>query len=62
MNGIMNENQLAFVKEYRFDNPLVQKIDSVIDKRYRDYHKNFFIHLNIDVYIIFILQILEIRK
>ena len=39
----MNENQLAFVKEYKFDNTLVQKIDSIIDKCYRDCHKNFFL-------------------
>ena len=41
MNGIKNENQLAFVKEYKFDNPLVHKIESIIDKCYRDCHKNF---------------------
>ena len=31
MNGMMNENQLTIVKEYKFDNPLFQKIDSLID-------------------------------
>ena len=31
MNGIMNENQLTIVKEYEFDNPLIQKIDSLIE-------------------------------
>ena len=29
MNGVMNEN--VIVKEYEFDNPLIQKIDSLID-------------------------------
>ena len=38
----MNENQLAVVKEYKFDNPLFHKIDSIIDKWYRDRPKNFF--------------------
>ena len=42
MNGIMNENQLAFVKDYKFDIPLIHKIDSIIDKCYRDCHKCFF--------------------
>ena len=42
MNGIMNENQLAFVKEYKFDNPLFHKMTSIIDKCYRDCHTNHF--------------------
>ena len=42
MNGIMNENQLAIVKEYEFDKPLIQKIDSIIDNCYRDCHKKYF--------------------
>ena len=38
----MNENQLTIVKEYEFDDPLIQKIDSPIDKSKRDCHKNYF--------------------
>ena len=32
MNGLMNDNQLTVVKEYEFENPLIQNIDSIIDK------------------------------
>ena len=42
MNGVMNENQLAVVREYEFDNPLIHKIDSIIDNCYRDCHKKYF--------------------
>ena len=38
----MNENQLTLVKEYEFDEPLFQKIDSIIDKSIRDCHDNYF--------------------
>ena len=38
----MNENQLYVVKEYKFDNPLITKIDSIIDNCYRDCHKKYF--------------------
>ena len=38
----MNENQLTIVKEYEFDKPLIQKIDSIIDKGFRDCHKKYF--------------------
>ena len=38
MNGMMNDNQLTIVKEYEFDSPLIQKIDSIIDKCIRDCH------------------------
>ena len=38
MNGITNENQLTIVKEYEFDNPLFQKIDSLIDNSIRECH------------------------
>ena len=31
MNGLMNENQLTVVKEFEFDEPLIQKIGSLID-------------------------------
>ena len=40
MNGILNEN--GIVKEYEFDNPLIQKIDSLIDNSIRDCHKKYF--------------------
>ena len=36
----MNEN--IIVKEYEFDNPLIQNIDSIIDDCYRDYHNKYF--------------------
>ena len=42
MDGIMNKNQLTVVKEYEFDKPLIQKIDSIIDNSIRDCHKKFF--------------------
>ena len=42
MNGIMNENQLHLVKEYKFDNPLIQNIDSIIDKSIGDCHNKYF--------------------
>ena len=42
MNGILNKNQLAIVKEYEFDNPLIQKIDSIIDDCIRDCHYKYF--------------------
>ena len=38
----MNENELYVVKDYKFDNPVITKIDSVIDSCYRDCHNNFF--------------------
>ena len=38
MNGKMNENQLTIVKDYEFDNSLIQKIDSIIDNIIRDCH------------------------
>ena len=40
MNGILNEN--AIVKEYEFDNPLIQKIDSLIDNSIRNCHNKYF--------------------
>ena len=38
----MNENELYVVKEYIFDNPLITKIDSIIDGCYRDCHNKYF--------------------
>ena len=40
MNGILNEN--VIVKEYEFDNPFNQKIDSFIDNSIRDCHNKYF--------------------
>ena len=42
MDGIMNKNQLTIVKEYEFDNPLIHKIDSIIDNSIRDCHDKYF--------------------
>ena len=42
MDGIMNKNQLTIVEEYEFDNPLIHKIDSIIDNSIRDCHNKFF--------------------
>ena len=42
MNGIMNENQLIIVKQYEFNNPIIQKIDSLIDNSIRDCHNKYF--------------------
>ena len=36
----MNEN--VIVKEYEFDNPLIHKIDTIIDNCYRDCRKKYF--------------------
>ena len=36
MNGITKEN--VIVKEYEIDNPLIQKIDFIIDNCIRDCH------------------------
>ena len=38
----MNENELNVVREYKFDNPLLIKIDFIIVKCYRDFHNSFF--------------------
>ena len=38
----MNENELYVVKEYIFDNPLITKIDSMINGCYRDCQNKFF--------------------
>ena len=42
MDGMMNKNQLTMVKEYEFDKPTIQKIDSLIDNSIRDCHNTFF--------------------
>ena len=38
----MNENELYVVKKYKFDNPIITEIDSIIDKCFRDCHKSYF--------------------
>ena len=38
----MNENELYVVKEYKFDNPLITKKDSILDGCYRNCHNKFF--------------------
>ena len=40
MNGETNEN--VIVREYEFDNPPIQNIDSLIDNSIRDCHNKFF--------------------
>ena len=42
MDGILNKNQLTIAKEYKFDKPLIQKIDSLIDNSIRDCHHKYF--------------------
>ena len=42
MNGITNVTQLTIVKEYKFEKPPIQKIDSLIDKSIRDCHSKYF--------------------
>ena len=42
MDGIMNNNQLTIVKEYNFDNPPTQNINSIISECYRDCHHKYF--------------------
>ena len=38
----MNENELYVVKKYNFDNPPIQKINSIISECYRDCHHKYF--------------------
>ena len=38
----MNENELYVVKEYKFDNPLIHKIASIIDRCYKDCHNKYY--------------------
>ena len=38
----MNENELHVVKEYKFDNSLITRIDSIIDGGHRDCHNKYF--------------------
>ena len=38
----MNANRLAFVKEYKFEKPVIHKVDSTSDNCIRDCHYNYF--------------------
>ena len=38
----MNENDWYIVKEYKFDKPLITRIDSLIDNSIRDCHDNYY--------------------
>ena len=38
----MNENELYVVKEYKFDNPIITELDSIIDKCFRHCHNSYF--------------------
>ena len=38
----MNEKELYVVKEYKFDNPLITDIDSIIDSCFKDCHNHYF--------------------
>ena len=42
MNGIINGIELTVVKEYEYGNILIQNIDSIINKCYRDCHYKYF--------------------
>ena len=42
MNGIINGIKLTVVKEYEYDNILIQNIDSIINKCYRDCYYKYF--------------------
>ena len=42
MDGTMNKNQLTIVKEYEFNEPLIQKINSLIDNSITDCHNKYF--------------------
>ena len=42
MGGIINGIELTVVKEYEYDNILIQNIDSIINKCYRDCHYKYF--------------------
>ena len=42
MNVSFNEKQLAIVKQYDFDEPPINKVDSKIDNCFRDCHNKYF--------------------
>ena len=37
----MDENEIYVLKEYKFDNPLITEIDSIVDKCFRVCYNNF---------------------
>ena len=42
MNGLINEKQLAIVKEYEFDEPPIHKRDSLVDNCFGDCQNKYF--------------------
>ena len=44
----MNENEIYVVKEYKFDNTLIDKVDSKLDSCYIDCHNENFHTFNYD--------------
>ena len=38
----MKENDLYVVKEYKFENPIITEIDSILDKCFRDCQNSYF--------------------
>ena len=44
----MNKNELYVVKEYKFDNPLITEIVSIMDKGFRDRQNNYFHNFGYD--------------
>ena len=38
----MNENELYVVKDYKFDDPIITEIDSMINKCFRGCYNSFF--------------------
>ena len=38
----MNENELYVVKDYKFDNPLITKTNSIVDSCYKGCHNKYF--------------------
>ena len=53
----MNKNELYVVKEYKFDNPLITDIDSIIDSCFKDCHIKIFLISEMNVSMILNLQI-----
>ena len=41
MSGILDKNQLTFVKKYEIFEPLFQKMDAIFDDYYWDCHKKY---------------------
>ena len=62
MNGIMNENQLTIIKEYEFDKPDFHEIDYLLDDIIKDCRNKYFHTFEINLFMIFNLQIFLILK